>query len=164
MFSIRTILHATDFSETSDAAFRCAYSLAADYHAQLVIVHVASVPVMVGESLSFFCTEECQEKLKEELDELEIPDEHVNVVRRLEQGRPAAEILHLAQLCQADLIVMGSHGRRGLQRFVMGSVADEVVRQATCPVLTVRACAWQGKTLLGNHARSVASWRSKPEV
>jgi nucleotide-binding universal stress UspA family protein len=83
-------------------------------------------------------TEDCQEKLKEELLRMQVPDDRIGVIRRLEEGNPATEILRVAQLCCADLIVMGTHGRRGLNRLLMGSVAEEVVRMAACPVLTVR--------------------------
>ena len=154
MLSIKTILHPTDFSEPADAAFQCAYSLATDYHAQLVIVHVISVPLMFGEWLRLSNTLECPEKREENLFELKVVDKQVDMVGRLEQARPAAEILQLAQLCRADLIVMGAHGRRGLNQFLMGSVVDEVVRLAPCPVVTVRVPENQGTTPLDDHVNS----------
>jgi nucleotide-binding universal stress UspA family protein len=60
------------------------------------------------------------------------------VEHHLKEGDPAAEILRLAQEARVDLIVMGMHGRTGLGRLLMGSVAERVVRQAPCPVLTVK--------------------------
>jgi nucleotide-binding universal stress UspA family protein len=60
------------------------------------------------------------------------------VAHHLVRGDPAAEIVRLARKAKCDLIVMGSHGRTGLQRLLMGSVAEEVARNAHCPVLTVR--------------------------
>jgi nucleotide-binding universal stress UspA family protein len=61
------------------------------------------------------------------------------VERRLVIGDPALEILDEAQESKVDLIVMGTHGRSGLGRLLMGSVAESVVRKAACPVLTVKA-------------------------
>ena len=138
MFSIQTILHPTDFSQPSYGALRFACSLASDYNASLVIVHVANAPVVLGTELVIPGTEDCQEKLEEELHRMQVPDNRIGVIRRLVEGSPATEILRVAQLSCADLIVMGTHGRRGLNRLLMGSVAEEVVRKATCPVLTVR--------------------------
>ena len=160
MHSIKMILHPTDFSAPAVAAFRCACSLASHYGAQLVIVHVTRASVTYGAGLCFPKAEERQKNLAEELFDLAVPDEHVDVVRRLEQGKPAAEILHLARLCQADLIVMGTHGRRGLKRFLMGSVADEVIRTAACPVLTVRALASEEEFDLSDNATT--SFALKP--
>ena len=67
MFSIQTILHPTDFSQPSRGAFRFACSLASDYNASLVIVHVANAPVILRAEVIFPGTEDCQEKLEEEL-------------------------------------------------------------------------------------------------
>lgn len=68
-----------------------------------------------------------------------MPDEPVVTVEyRMGQGNPPEVILHLARELSADLIVMGSHGRTGLARALLGSVAEAVVRAATCPVLTIR--------------------------
>jgi len=137
MLAIKTILHPTDFSEQSEYAFQLASSLASDYQAQLVIVHVVQSSIVFGDGLVVSATD-YQDDLKEELLELEVPNEQVKVARQLEEGKPAAEILQLARLSHADLIVMGTHGRRGRNRLLMGSVAEEVMRDATCPVLVVR--------------------------
>jgi nucleotide-binding universal stress UspA family protein len=56
----------------------------------------------------------------------------------LQEGDPATEILRIAQECKCDLIVMGTHGRTGVARLLMGSVAEHVVRKAECPVLVVK--------------------------
>jgi universal stress protein A len=135
MLSIKTILHPTDFSEHSSNALRLASALASDYDAQLVIVHVIAAPLFLSDGVIFLNPECGQADLREELDHLEIPDSGIGVIRRLEEGNPATEIVNLAQLCHADLIVMGSHGRGGLRRWLMGSVAEVVMRQARCPVL-----------------------------
>jgi nucleotide-binding universal stress UspA family protein len=60
------------------------------------------------------------------------------VERRLEEGLAVTEVLRVAQEVNADLIVMGTHGRTGLARLLMGSVAEQVLRKALCPVLTVK--------------------------
>jgi nucleotide-binding universal stress UspA family protein len=73
-----------------------------------------------------------------QLEQLEPNDPSVPVVRQLVEGNPAMEILHMAEMIDADLIVMGTHGRRGLKRFLMGSVAEHVLERARCPVLTVK--------------------------
>ena len=74
----------------------------------------------------------------ERLNELEAPAPGVGLERRLTEGDPVTEILRLAKESEVDLIVLGTHGRTGLGRLLMGSVAEEVVRKAPCPVLTVR--------------------------
>jgi nucleotide-binding universal stress UspA family protein len=71
------------------------------------------------------------------LDRME-PGPSVLVERRLEEGDPIGEILRAAAEVPCDLIVMGTHGRTGLARLLMGSVAEEVVRKAPCPVVTVK--------------------------
>jgi nucleotide-binding universal stress UspA family protein len=138
MLPIKTVLHPTDFSERSDQAFHLACNLASDYGANLVILHVVRMPILLGDGVMMPSVSAREDVLRDKLLSLEVPDQ-VDVIRKLEEGNPAAEILQLAQLCHADLIVMGTHGRRGLQRLVMGSVAEEVVRRAACPVLTVAA-------------------------
>jgi len=137
MFSIHTILHPTDFSAPSEPALRLAGTLASDYGAHLVILHVIRTPLALSDGVIFPELDDGHDELRDKLDRLEIPEDNVGVIRRLEEGNPAAEILQAARLCRADLIVMGSHGRRGWGRLLLGSVTDEVVRQATCPVLTV---------------------------
>jgi nucleotide-binding universal stress UspA family protein len=67
-----------------------------------------------------------------------VPDPEVQVERRLEQGDAATEIVRVAQETHCDLIVIGTHGRTGLSRVLMGSVAEKVLRQAPCPVLAVK--------------------------
>jgi nucleotide-binding universal stress UspA family protein len=80
-----------------------------------------------------------REEMEKELKGIRVPDRKVQVERLLEEGDPAAQILRVAQETNCDLIVMGSHGRTGLDRLLMGSVAEQVVRRASCPVLTVKA-------------------------
>jgi nucleotide-binding universal stress UspA family protein len=137
MFAIKTILHPTDFGDSSQLALELACGLAADYDSHLVILHVVPAPFFLDGVLAMPGWSD--NGVREELDDLKVPGKDIDVSRRIERGNPAAEILDMAQLCGADLIVMGSHGRRGLRRWFMGSVAEAVTRSAVCPVLTVSA-------------------------
>jgi nucleotide-binding universal stress UspA family protein len=140
MLAIKTILHPTDFSERSDFAFRLACALARDYGARLHVLHVGSGPVIVPvEGIVPPEPERYQDELTAKLHTMRgeapnIPVEH----QLLFIGDPAAEILRVAQAIKSDLIVMGTHGRTGLGRLLMGSVAEQVVWKAACPVLTVK--------------------------
>jgi hypothetical protein len=67
-----------------------------------------------------------------------VPDNKVRVEHRLEEGEPSKEILRVAAEVGCDLIVMGTHGRTGLERLVLGSVAERVLAKARCPVLTLK--------------------------
>jgi len=137
MLPIHTILHPTDFSEHSEHALQFASGLAKDYGAQLILVHViVPPPVIYGEGLlttDVFVDREAQERLHQ----WPVPDERVHVTRQCVEGDPATEIVRVARESAADLIIMGTHGRTGLSRLLMGSVAEQVVRQAPCPLLTV---------------------------
>jgi nucleotide-binding universal stress UspA family protein len=78
------------------------------------------------------------EQFRKELDQMQVPDPKIEVERRLVEGNPATEILRTSEETHCDAIVMGSHGRTGLGRLVLGSVAEQVMRQAACPVLIVK--------------------------
>jgi len=139
MLAIHTILHPTDFSEHSQYAFALACALTRDYGARLVVLHIVAVPVVVyGEGVVPPNPEEVHAVARDQLTRLQVPHADVRAERRLEDGDADETILRVAQEIQADLIVMGTHGRTGLGRLLMGSVAEKVLRKATCPVLTVR--------------------------
>jgi nucleotide-binding universal stress UspA family protein len=76
--------------------------------------------------------------LENRLFRIQVPGSTVPIEHRLEQGNPVAEILRVAKETACDIIVMGTHGRTGLAHLFMGSVAEKVVRKATCPVLVVK--------------------------
>lgn len=138
MLPIRTILHPTDFSEQSNYALRLACALARDHGARLILLHVASPPTAIyGGDVLVPLPPESHDEEKQRLDRLEVPDT-VSTERRLVEGDAATEILYVAEKTGADLIVMGTHGRTGLARFLMGSVAEQIVRKGPCPVLTVK--------------------------
>jgi len=137
MYPIHTIVMATDFSDESKAAFSLACGLARDYGARLLTCHIVSYPVSYGELVAIPASEDLYAQAKRQIDQMHVPNENVRVERLVESGDPAQEILALAARESADAIVMGTHGRTGLRRLLMGSVAERVLRNATCPVITV---------------------------
>jgi nucleotide-binding universal stress UspA family protein len=137
MLSFKTILHPTDFSERSECAFRLACSLARDHGGRVIVLHVHPPPTSHGETGARRRSTPYHDMLREQLHRLQPPDPRVPVEHRLAEGEADAEILRTAREDGCDLIVMGTHGRTGLRRALMGSVAEQVVRLASCPVLTV---------------------------
>jgi nucleotide-binding universal stress UspA family protein len=138
MLPVHTILHPTDFSDPSAYALGLACALARDYGARLIALHVAhNPPVFAGEGIVPPDTEEIRAEAEEQLQQLAVPQDDVRMERRLEMGDAPGEILRVATEIGASLIVMGTHGRTGIGRLLMGSVAEQVVRRATCPVVTV---------------------------
>jgi nucleotide-binding universal stress UspA family protein len=136
---IHKILHPTDFSDLSHAAFDVACALARDYSAELLIVHVnRPAPIFAPDGIAVAVPAEEPYELHAKLARMcaEVPD--VKVTHHLLTGEPADEILKCAQHERADLIVLGTHGSTGLTRLLMGSVAESVSRKAPCPLLTVR--------------------------
>jgi nucleotide-binding universal stress UspA family protein len=138
MLSIRKILHPTDFSDHSRAAFELASALARDYGAELLILHVnRATPIYApnGIVVGVPPVEEPYELLGK-LARLKHEDPSIKVEHKLVDGDPAEQIIKAA--AGMDLIVLGTHGTTGLARLLMGSVAESVLRNAPCPVLTVR--------------------------
>ncbi len=139
MLPIKTILHPTDFSEVSGAAFRLAFGLAADHKSRLVILHVVPPPQSRGEAVAREQVGCYHADLWRMLEHLRPEGAAVAVERRLEDGDAAGTILRVAEEEAADVIVLGTHGRGALGKLLLGSVADKVVRRAPCPVLTTNA-------------------------
>lgn len=149
MFAIEAILHPTDFSPSARAAFGYALQMTRRYGATLHILNAAprlgedpirsAYELGAGEvSIYKKARDEAQQMIAALIEEAKAED--VDVVRAHERGLAAGPvILNYAEKRSVDLIVMGTHGRRGVKRFLLGSVAEEVVRRATCSVLTVRA-------------------------
>ncbi len=137
MLELRTILHPTDFSERSAPAFDLACSLARDHGARLIVLHVVSRPVAQGDVMRAH-SDQHHDEMWNALQGLQAPDKRVVIEHRLADGEPHAEILRVALESDCDLIIMGTHGRTGLGRLLVGSVAEQVLRQAPCPVLTVK--------------------------
>lgn len=136
---LRVILHPTDFSDPSEDALRVARSLARDHGARLVLLHVEANQV-VAEGMIVVPSDpglalEGLDKIRKTLDG---PDLKFPVEARVRDGDPVPQIIGEADDLKADLIVMGTHGRSGLGRLLLGSVAEGVVRRAPCPVIAVR--------------------------
>jgi nucleotide-binding universal stress UspA family protein/quercetin dioxygenase-like cupin family protein len=140
MPSIQTILHPTDFSDNSQCAFEMACALARDSHATLLVLHVA----MPSASPLFAAPPpDPSRPIESQRSDMHLPwpqpaDPGIRVEHRLAEGEPAEEILRLAGAQTCDLIVIGSHGRTGLERLLTGSVAEEVLRKGVCPVMVIK--------------------------
>jgi nucleotide-binding universal stress UspA family protein len=146
---IRNILVPTDFSEGSDAALACARELAAATGATLHMMHVVENPFAPGGFMEMYplpvgyLPAELEKTAHERLQSCLSADDtamcHATFSTTI--GIPAREILQrLDEEPKIDLVVMATHGRGGVARMVMGSVADKVVRGAHCPVMTLRNC------------------------
>jgi nucleotide-binding universal stress UspA family protein len=140
MSVFHSILYATDFSSSAVPAYQVACALASQNRCRLVIVHVLEAPVtaFVGGALIPEPASLTRE-IQLQLERMRPDDPTVVVEPRLVEGEAAEQIVRLAGERNCDLIVLGTHGRTGLKRLVLGSVAEKVVRTASCPVLTVRA-------------------------
>jgi universal stress protein A len=140
----KTILVATDFSEHADQALQYAADLAMVMDATIHLVHVIGIPPMgipeMGVAYSSVMMETTTKHAQAALDTraARYRDRVSIAPARLEVGDARDVIDSVAEQIGADLIVMGTHGRRGLRRVVLGSVAESVVRSAPCPVLTIR--------------------------
>ena len=136
---LRVILHPTDFSDQAQAALGVARALARDHGAQLVVLYVASIETLQGVALAMPRDPRIDaEPLKAIQAKTNGPDLKYPVLTRYEVGDAAAEIVGVAEELGCDLIVLGTHGRTGLGRFLMGSVAESVLRRAGCPTLIVK--------------------------
>jgi nucleotide-binding universal stress UspA family protein len=141
MSPIRTILHPTDFSEPAEAAFSLAAMLARTHGARVVVLHVYPPPINQHEAVARRHDGSYEADQWRLLDQYQAPDPTTLVEHQLAEGDPAEEILRVARVEGCDLIVMGTQGRGGLPRLLIGSVADKVMRRANCSVLTVRTPA-----------------------
>jgi len=145
MTPFRTIVVATDFSDTAREALQTALEISRQGGARLHIVNVVPDPLhqpwMVETAgvdwvaLRREWLDASHAQMADLLRTMQIPQGEV--VTAVVPGRPAHEIVGYAETHGADLIVMGTHGYGTVRRFLLGSVADQVLRQATCPVLVV---------------------------
>ncbi len=143
MKNITTILFATDFSEVSEYAFEYAATLATTYNARLVMLHV--VPHQM-DLRNFYVPHISFEELDQQVElgaKKKMTDfcakwmgQFPTATAYVVIGTPYEEILKKAAEEAASLIVMGTHGRQGLDHFLLGSTAERVVKTASCPVLT----------------------------
>jgi len=143
---MKTILHPTDFSESSNYALTYAVTLSKEFEAKLYIVHVietvtsayyydvfkSTPPVQLLMDIESSARKALEQVLPPEVRGT-IPTEYL-----IRHGSPFLEIIRCAKEIEADLIVLGTHGRAGLKHLIFGSVAENVVRKSSCPVLSVR--------------------------
>lgn len=138
----KMILFPTDFSLASDAALPHAEALAKQSLATLLILHVEEPPLAYGGGeLYYGLPEPSSERILKMLGDVKPADPKTPFVHRLTMGDPASEIVRIAGEEGAEMIVLGTHGRTGVTRLLMGSVAEAVVRRAPCPVLVYRETA-----------------------
>jgi len=142
MIELKKILVPTDFSEFSQAAIRYGQELATRYQAELHLIHVLEMHPSLTPTFELGLAlpsqiQESRAAAEETLAKLPA-DTSVACVRAVLEGKPVVEILRYAREKEIDLLVATTHGRTGLAHVLMGSVAENLVRMATCPVLTVR--------------------------
>ena len=144
MIDLKRILAPTDFSEYSEHALRYACEFADRFGAELQLLSVVHDTKAVFDELDMTTFEayfsQQEEANRRRLEQLPASpwNERLRVIRKVGVGNPFLEIIRYAKLQNIDLIVMGTHGRTGLQHVLLGSVAEKVVRKAPCPVLTIR--------------------------
>ena len=154
MTRLTKILCPTDFSEHSEHALAYAATLAKEYDATLLVLHVDTPLSPAAYGMAFeglpppsVLTDDLREarhRLMEDLRRVRPPISNLKIEHHLMEGAPAEAILEFARRSGCDLIVMGTHGRTGVRRAVVGSVAEQVVRKAPCPVLTIKLPAAAG--------------------
>ncbi|HEY3969375.1 MAG TPA: universal stress protein [Planctomycetaceae bacterium] len=145
MIELKRILTATDFSDASKVALRYAVAFSQAFQAEVILCHVLEKPDLlaglppVAEGYIPPNLAELQEQHARVQCEQVLAEAGLSQARLvLSHGHPAKEITHAAAQEQADLIIVGTHGRGAIAHLLLGSVAEKVVRLAPCPVLTVR--------------------------
>ncbi len=146
MKRIRRVLYATDFSDASRPAFAAAVSIAKSLEARLTILYVIppvvpTVPELYLDAVTFDqLDKQARRWSAQQVAKLNARAKRVGVrvSSLLRDGDAADQIVRACRATKADLIVVGTHGRRGLPKFFLGSVAERVVAMAPCPVVTVR--------------------------
>lgn len=137
MIRISKILYPTDFSSHSNQAYFHAVALAEKHGASLTIGFVYSQSFRGVAGVQGDSSDE-REYWRNQLEQIRPVDPRIPVHHVFLEGDPATEIVRYAQDAGIDLIVMGTHGRTGLERLLMGSVAEKVMREAKCSVLVVK--------------------------
>jgi nucleotide-binding universal stress UspA family protein len=147
MIQIKRVIHPTDFSENSKEALEFALAICEWHKADLTLLHVCEVLEFAPPEY-YMDKDEVSRQLKERIDaakkELDrVAAGHRKPTFRIQPlvvtGKPFVEIIRVAKEQNADMIVLGTHGRTGLAHILIGSTSEKVVRKAPCPVLTVRS-------------------------
>jgi nucleotide-binding universal stress UspA family protein len=137
--NVKKILFPTDFSHTGDAALSFATSIAKESGGRLIILHVQEPPMAYGGGEMYYgIPEPSADELLSMLGDVKPNDPDVPCEHRLVTGDPADTVVKVAEEDDVDLIVLGSHGRTGITRLLMGSIAEAIVRKAHCPVLVYK--------------------------
>jgi nucleotide-binding universal stress UspA family protein len=140
---VRRLVVPTDFSPTADRALSRAIDMARALPARIELIHVHSPVLVLPPPIDMVSLStvfpKAQEKMEEALEARagRVRDAGVECDIQLLEGSPHVEIVALADKVQAELIVLGTHGRGGLAHAVLGSVTERVIHRATCPVLVV---------------------------
>ena len=148
MFAPKKILVPTDFSKHSDAALKKAIDMAGRHDAKIYLLHVIDKGIQdcavdycldykLIEALKRNSLREAKAKLKKEADDI-AKKKKVKIAFDIKRGFPAEVILSEQKAKKIDLIVIASHGRTGILKQMIGSVADKVVKGAACPVMVVK--------------------------
>jgi nucleotide-binding universal stress UspA family protein len=145
MIAIKRLLVPIDFTDTGDRALDYAIELAAKVGADITVMHAYELPIYGFPDGAMIATAEvatrvstaAQKALDNAVDTRK--DRGVQLTALLRDGVPWEEIVNVANELQVDMIVIGTHGRRGLSRVLLGSVAENVIRTSTRPVLTIHA-------------------------
>jgi nucleotide-binding universal stress UspA family protein len=145
MEPFKKILTAIDFSKNSDYAFQYALTLARQFQAELTIIHVINEPVdLRGFYVPHISFEQLEKEIEEGAEKMmgkfcqTVMGDFTNYQTAIVSGIPYEEIIKKAGDIGSSLIVLGTHGRTGLDHIIFGSTAERVVRGASCPVLTIR--------------------------
>ena len=141
MQTLKTILHATDFSDLAANAFHAAFALARAHNARLILLYVKQPQETLQGEFGLMPPEPevTDAVIFDRLGELVPEGSPIQVERLVAHGNAAEVIVQVAKENRCDLIVLGTHGRKGLARFFYGNVADSVTRSAPCPVLALRS-------------------------
>lgn len=150
MREINKILVGIDYSEYSREAARYAVYLAKNLAASVDFVHVLELPAYLGTAVGLYGLASLKNHLKKEeelkessLEELkqfinEFKSDGLEFNCSVVVGNPPSQLINLSKESSADMIVLGTHGRAGISQMIIGSVAEKVVRKASCPVLTIK--------------------------
>lgn len=145
METVSNVLVPVDFSETSGRALAYARMMAEKFHASLHLLHVIPDPQtkampVVAAGAAAVAVEETRQAMEADARQQLADIDGGSAARdaTIQFGHPFVEIVRFARDRKVDLIVMGTHGRGAIAHMLLGSVAEKVVRKATCPVLTVR--------------------------
>lgn len=146
MINIKKILVPTDFSETSKYAIQYAIEFAKSFGAEIEIVHVIFdesqivafyLPQVTFQNLDKELEESAEKQMKDFIESFPELSSVTYSIKML-KGTAFVEIINEAKEYNADLIIIGTHGRTGLEHVLFGSTAEKVVRKAPCPVFTVK--------------------------